>query len=250
MRLRRTILFIVGLLAAILLYSFLPGEPAVPLPSGTKLAVWMGVTWSMDAHTAAEINALAADLNAQQVDYAYVYVSYLRPNDTFNATYDHAAEFTRRLREAAPNVALFAWVGVPITTDASDNRLTDSAVRQHIADFAAITITEMGFDGFHQVACGPGIDQFGHFGLAIRRRGDQGIPLGKPAEAVQQHRGTEDQREQDVGNAPFMDKLLLGDNHGDKTEEKDDEEAGDVLLEIEFQVDTGDVGGDKGNEEE
>ncbi len=153
-RLRAVLIAVIGLVSVFLIYGFWPVADAVPLPPGTKLAVWMGVTWSMDAHSDADIIQLAADLQQQQVDYAYVYTTYLKADDTFNATYDHAAAFTQRLKAAAPDITLFAWVGVPITIQQADgtqiaNRLTRVATRQQIADFAAYSVTELGFDGFH-----------------------------------------------------------------------------------------------------
>jgi hypothetical protein len=153
-RLRRLFFTGIGLVTAFLLYMFWPAPLPDMLPRETKLAVWIGVTWSMDVHTEAEIIELAESLQAQQVNDVYVYVSYLRPDDTFNATFDHAADFTRRFRAAASDIRLYAWVGVPITVEKSDgnmihNRLNDAIIRQHIANFAANTITKLGFDGFH-----------------------------------------------------------------------------------------------------
>lgn len=108
----------------------------------------------MQAHTDAEIAAFAADLTAQGVDHAYVYVSYLKPGDFFNPTFDHAAAFAQRFRDHAPDIRLWAWIGVPISVTQPDgtrveNRLEDPAIRDQIAAFSAMTITELGFDGVH-----------------------------------------------------------------------------------------------------
>ena len=120
----------------------------------TDRAVWMGVTWSMDKYSDAEIASLAQDLQSQQVDYAFVYVSYLKPRDFFNPTYDHAAQFTQRLRRAAPDIKILSWIGVPITAEnaqgvMAENRLNDPHIRKMIAEFAAMTVTALGFDGVH-----------------------------------------------------------------------------------------------------
>ena len=46
-------------------------------------AAWLGVEWSMEPHTTAEIEALAADLQQRQIDTIFVYVSYLKPTGSF-----------------------------------------------------------------------------------------------------------------------------------------------------------------------
>lgn len=119
-----------------------------------QTAVWMGVTWSMDAHSESELAALADAMLERNVDIAFVYVSYLRADDSFNPTYDHAAAFLSGMRAFSSDVTWLAWVGVPthITggngTDAG-NRLEAPTIREKIAEFAAFTITDFGFDGFH-----------------------------------------------------------------------------------------------------
>jgi hypothetical protein len=146
---------IAGLLILIIgvLSQFSP-PPSFDHPRSTPLAVWVGVEWSMEAHTDAEIAALATDLTMRGVDHAYVYVSYLKPGDFFNPTFDHAATFTERFRDHAPEIHLWAWIGVPISVTQPDgsrveNRLTDPEIRNQIAVFSAMTIDELGFDGVH-----------------------------------------------------------------------------------------------------
>jgi len=114
----------------------------------------MGVTWSMDVYDSASIAQLADDLQRQNVDDIYVYVSYLKAGDFFNPTYDHASVFVEALREFAPDLRIMAWVGVPITITQPDgqrilNRLETDTIRQQIADFSIFVINELGFDGFH-----------------------------------------------------------------------------------------------------
>jgi spore germination protein YaaH len=152
----RLIVAIVTLLTVYLIWQFMPAGKPPPLPEDyqPKIAVWMGVTWSMDRYTDDELRALAENLTRQGVDDAFVYVSYLRADDTFNLTYDRAAEFIQRMRQYAPNIRWFAWIGVPISITQADgtyqeNRLEDEAIRAQIADFAAYTITDLGFDGVH-----------------------------------------------------------------------------------------------------
>jgi len=152
---RNFFLIIVVALAIVVVWQFSPPPQATaPENFQPRIAVWMGVTWSMDAYSDEELQSLAGDLQAQGVDDAFVYVSYLTADDTFNATYEYAADFTRRMKHYAPEIRFFAWVGVPISITTPDrtvieNRLTDPVILQNIANFAGRTITEMGFDGFH-----------------------------------------------------------------------------------------------------
>jgi hypothetical protein len=160
MQRRSILLVIISGLILFLIYEFWAAPPLEALPQTAKIAVWADITWSMDSHSAAEVQAFAAELQANGVDYALVYVSYLRAGDTFNLTYDHAAAFTQRMQTIAPDVTLLAWVGVPIGITQPDgtfeaNRLQRATIRQQIADFARYTVAELGFAGFHSlcIAC-------------------------------------------------------------------------------------------------
>lgn len=108
----------------------------------------------MEPHTDAEIQAFASELEAHGITDAYFYVSYLKTNDQFNLTYDHASNFVRVMRDAALDIALWGWVGVPIQVTQADgqvipNRLEEAAIRQMISQFANVVVDELGFDGIH-----------------------------------------------------------------------------------------------------
>ncbi len=156
MRLSSQLLMIpAGLLVVYLLWQFMPIEMERCFHhEDLRTAVWMGVTWSMDAHSADDLTDLAAELQGYQVKDAYIYVSYLRPGDMFNPTYDHAAYFLNQMRKLAPPIRWLAWIGVPINITQPDgtyiaNRLEDPNIRSQIADFAAMTVAKLGFDGIH-----------------------------------------------------------------------------------------------------
>ena len=153
---------LVGAIALILaivaagVYLFLPPLPTdMRLPrTDLRLAVWLGVTWSNDAHSPSEIRALAAELQSQRVSDLFIYVSYLKADGNFNSTYGHAAEFVRQMRSLAPEMRLLAWIGVPTTPSAANDdsiasRLHDAEIRQAIADFSSFAVTDLGFDGVH-----------------------------------------------------------------------------------------------------
>lgn len=133
---------------------FPPALPALSLDRPLRYAAWLGVEWSMEPASDAAIQALADQLTRQQITDIFVYTSYLKPDNTFNPTYDHAPAFTARLRDVAPQIRILSWIGVPVqvtTPDGihHDNRLEDAQIRAQIARFARRTITEMGFDGLH-----------------------------------------------------------------------------------------------------
>ena len=138
----------------VLLWQFTAVVSITKRADDTRLAVWMSVSWSMEAHTDEQVQSLSDELTALSVDDAYVYVSYLRSGDTFNPTYDYANDFLNAMRELDSDVRWFAWIGVPISIHQPDgtwiaNRLEDAGIRQQIADFALFTVSELGFDGVH-----------------------------------------------------------------------------------------------------
>ena len=99
----------------------------------------------------AQVDELAGKLNRLRVNDVYVYVSYLKADGKFNATYDFAAEFLAALKSRAPQLRALAWIGVPVSIDghASANRLESADIRQTIADFSRRAVADLGFDGVH-----------------------------------------------------------------------------------------------------
>jgi hypothetical protein len=118
-------------------------------------AAWLGVEWSMDPHNATEVAALAEDLQRRQIDTIFVYVSYLKPTGLFNPTYTHAHEFVAALKQAAPQIEIQAWLGIPVKAPPGSPLasgyidLSDATVQQTIVDFSRSAVQELGFDGIH-----------------------------------------------------------------------------------------------------
>lgn len=118
-------------------------------------AVWLGVEWNMESHSDTEITALAKDLQRRQIDTIFAYVSYLKPVGEFNPTYDHAREFVTAFKQAAPEIEIQAWLGVPVqvppgTPGASGYiDLADEAVQNKITEFGRLMVQDFGFDGVH-----------------------------------------------------------------------------------------------------
>src|SRR4051812_20052481 len=97
---RRAVKYFLTALAVILIFTLLRGcvmRPANSFPGShfnrSKNAAWLGVEWVNEAHPTSEIERLANDLHQHQIVYVYVYVSYLRIDNTFRATYSYAADF-------------------------------------------------------------------------------------------------------------------------------------------------------------
>ncbi|MCY4072591.1 MAG: hypothetical protein OXG60_14955 [Chloroflexi bacterium] len=142
-------------LLIVLAYLFTPPVADVKLPrTDLRLAVWMGVTWSMDEHAPDDIRDLADELLARNVKDVYVYVSYLRADDNFNLTYGQAKTFVSQIKRQAPGLRLLAWVGVPVSIKRADgttspDRLASARIREGIALFSRFVVEELGFDGLH-----------------------------------------------------------------------------------------------------
>jgi hypothetical protein len=93
-------------------------RPATDFPGSHfnrgKNAAWLGVEWINEPHEEDEIIALADDLERRQIRYVFVYASYPRADGEFGASYDHAAELTRVLKEIQPDLQILAWIGLPL----------------------------------------------------------------------------------------------------------------------------------------
>lgn len=137
-------------------WQFLPPPQAPILPETYRAqkAVWLDITWAMDGHSDAEIQALADRLQSHHITTVFAYTSYLKPGDFFNPTFEHVQHFVEQMHANAPDIKVLAWVGVPVhvtTPDGRyiDNRLSDPHVQKTIADFSKEVVEDLGFDGIH-----------------------------------------------------------------------------------------------------
>lgn len=151
--------YAVGLLcAALLVLALIAFLFRPPMPedlslgrANLRLATWLSVSWSMSLPEAAEVTKLTERLRALAVDDVYVYVSYLKPDGTFNPTFDFAPEFVAALKRDAPELRALAWIGVPVSVEGVEpaNRLASAEIRRTIADFSRYVVEDLGFDGLH-----------------------------------------------------------------------------------------------------
>jgi hypothetical protein len=112
-------------------------------------AVWLGVEWVNEPRTAAEFQQLGAHLTEHQIQDVFVYVSYLkaRPPESpaFNQSYRHAGSFLTSLRQAAPQLRIQAWLGLPL----SEIALHERSIQETILAMSVELTTRTGFDGVH-----------------------------------------------------------------------------------------------------
>jgi spore germination protein YaaH len=116
-------------------------------------AVWLGVEWVHETHSAQEITNLANNLAQHQVAYVFAYTSYMRPGGQFNDTYGQAGTFIRLFKAAQPGIKVLAWIGLPLQlpngdTSRGEVNLADEDVRKSITAFSTQVIN-IGFDGVH-----------------------------------------------------------------------------------------------------
>ncbi len=141
------------LLPAVAVFLFAPSVPERLTLARTdlRLAAWLSVSWSMEAHDASQVEGLAGELKALGVDDVYVFISYLKADGSFNRTYDFASEFAAALKRYAPELRALAWIGVPVSLPGAmpASRLRSAEIRRTIADFARFAATDLGFDGLH-----------------------------------------------------------------------------------------------------
>jgi len=117
-------------------------------------AAWISVDWTSKPSSKAAISQLAQQATNKKIRYLYPYTTYVKPDGTFNPTYDFAADFVSQLRELNQETLVLAWVGVPLENSRQVGiqgwvDLSDENERQDIVDFVTELVTEADFDGVH-----------------------------------------------------------------------------------------------------
>ena len=117
-------------------------------------AAWLGIEWVNEPVVETAVQALAADLQRNNIGTVYVYTTYMRGNSTFGQTYAHAPSFVRQLKKAYPEVTVQAWIGLPLKLPipglwAGAVDLADPDIRARIVELAVHLVEEVGFDGIH-----------------------------------------------------------------------------------------------------
>ena len=113
----------------------------------SKNGAWISVDWTSKPVDESAVRKLAEDAAARRIRYIFPYATYLRPDGTFNPTYEHAAEFVATFRHFNDQALLLAWIGIPLKSDSPLGvkgwvDLTDRATRSKIVAFSAELMKE------------------------------------------------------------------------------------------------------------
>lgn len=138
----------------LLRHAWTPPDCIMPVDTLPENAAWLSVDWTSRVPDHMMVRQLAVDAYARRLRYLLPFVSYVRPDGTFNPTYTHAAEFVSVYRSFDKRSRLLAWIGIPVRNTQPFGMhgwvdLADSNERRKIADFAAYLTHTIGFDGVH-----------------------------------------------------------------------------------------------------
>jgi glycosyl hydrolase family 18 (putative chitinase) len=117
-------------------------------------AVWLEHSWAGEAHSAAQIDQLAAQLKREQVRFVYLHVGPLDSHGNIPVErYAYAQSFVASLKQRDAGIAVLAWIGQlerasGLPPDQTVD-LTSADTREAIAATAAHFVSALGFDGVH-----------------------------------------------------------------------------------------------------
>ncbi|HLY30842.1 MAG TPA: glycosyl hydrolase family 18 protein [Ktedonobacterales bacterium] len=117
-------------------------------------AVWLEHGWVGQAHSDADYDALAQQLQREQITYVFAHVGPLQSDGTIpDSLAPNAQGFASAMHTRLPGLRILAWVGQleaasGLPADQVVN-LGDAQVRLRIAHTAARFVTDDGFDGVH-----------------------------------------------------------------------------------------------------
>lgn len=144
-----TLFVALGLIVWLSLWDTRTRQPGSSFNRGRN-AVWLGHTWVEDAHTDREVDQLVETLRQHQIRYVFAHVGPLEAGGTIPPERSpRAAEFASRLKAAAPELILLAWIGQVESRGGGILDLGDPAVRDRIVATAASYARLPGWDGVH-----------------------------------------------------------------------------------------------------
>lgn len=146
-------------LALVLLLSAYPvslrlqyvGEPAADTRTRNHDALWLGHAWVDGRKTAADVTALAQQLNGTGIRDLYVHTGPLEHDGSLPLAKvsPKARWFTEAMRTAAPDVRVQAWLGDVVQPGKDPGMdLDDPAVRTRVVA-SAKAVLDQGFQGIH-----------------------------------------------------------------------------------------------------
>lgn len=125
-----------------------------PEPETLPDAIWLDKNWTYLEHSNEEVLDLVADLRVNNVGTIYLFTSSLNADglwsgnavgSSFNVVEPLLATLISQLRDAYPQLQLYAWIEV--NTVAPDYRLDRPQIQNTVANFSQSMITELDFDG-------------------------------------------------------------------------------------------------------
>ncbi len=127
--------------------------PAAHFNSGQN-AVWLEHAWAGEYHTAAQYDALAAQLRHEQVAYVFAHVGPLDSDGTIPADLaEWAPDLAQALHARLPQVKVLAWIGqLEAASGQPPNEvvnLANATTRLDIVATAMRFVNVEGFDGVH-----------------------------------------------------------------------------------------------------
>jgi Glycosyl hydrolases family 18 len=119
-----------------------------------KNAVWLEHTWVGDVHSSADFDALADQLEREQIHYVYAHVGPMDSNGSIpDSLAPQAATLTEQLHARLPELQVLAWVGqLEAASGQPDDEtvnLANSRVRAGIVQTSVRFVRDFGFDGVH-----------------------------------------------------------------------------------------------------
>ncbi|HKT38886.1 MAG TPA: glycosyl hydrolase family 18 protein, partial [Ktedonobacterales bacterium] len=119
-----------------------------------KNAVWLEHTWVGDVHSSEDFDALANQLEHEQIRYVYAHVGPMKSDGSIpDSLAPQAAALTEELHARLPGVQVLAWIGqLEVASGQPENETVDlanSQVRAGIVQTAARFVRDSGFDGVH-----------------------------------------------------------------------------------------------------
>ena len=96
---RRHILisFLVVLCVFVLLWFWTPSDLSNPDCKFKRNAAWVSVDWVSHPVDETAVRHLAESADSRGLQYLFLYVSYFKPDGSFNPSYDYAGEFIKDL---------------------------------------------------------------------------------------------------------------------------------------------------------
>ena len=117
-------------------------------------AVWLEHTWVGDVHSNGDFDALAAQLEREQIRYVFAHVGPMESDGSIpNGLAPEALSLTEELHARLPGVKVLAWIGqLEVASgqpETSAVNLSNSHVRAGIVQTALRFVRDKGFDGVH-----------------------------------------------------------------------------------------------------